>query len=125
VKLYKKKYNELERRVYKYEPTEHSESNYFYLYSYDITTLTFTRTDVDIIFFLDGEITLTNNLYIHKSHLFMSFVKWYHWRKFQKLKYKLISDYHFNQLYTRMSSGDGNRHFFVKKQNNKEFKFLS
>ena len=31
VKLYKKKYDELERGVYKYQPTEHSESNYFYL----------------------------------------------------------------------------------------------
>jgi hypothetical protein len=90
VKLYKKKYNELERGVYKYEPAEHTESHYFYLYSYDINTLTFTRTDVDIIFFLDGDIKLTNNLYIHKSHLFMSLVSWYHWRKFQKLKDELI-----------------------------------
>jgi hypothetical protein len=90
VKLYKKKYNELERGVYKYEPAEHTESNYFYLYSYDITTLTFTRTDVNIIFFLDGDIKLTDNLYMHKSHLFMSLVSWYYWRKFQKLKDELI-----------------------------------
>ena len=89
VELYKKKYDELERGVYKYEPS-HGQSHYFYLYSYDINTLTFTRTDVDIIFFLDGDIKLTNNLYIHKSHLFMSLVSWYYWRKFQKLKDELI-----------------------------------
>jgi len=124
VGLYKKKYDELKRGVYKFEPNV-GHSAYFYLYSYDIATVTFIRTSVNIIFFLDGDIKLTDNLYIHKSHLFMSLVSWYYWRKFQKLKHKLISDYHFNQLYTRMSSSDGNRHFFVKKQNNKEFKFLS
>jgi hypothetical protein len=89
VKLYKKKYDELERGVYKYEPN-HGQSHYFYLYSYDIATVTFTRTDVNIIFFLDGDIKLTDNLYIHKSHLFMSLVSWYYWRKFQKLKDELI-----------------------------------
>ena len=124
VKLYKKKYDELERGVYKYELTPHFHNTYFYLYNYDINTLTFTRTNVDIVFFTDGDIKLTDNLYIHKSHLFMSLVSWYYWRKFQKLKYKLISDYHFNQLYTRMSSSDGHRHFFVKKQNIPTFKFL-
>ena len=123
VELYKKKYDELQRGVYKYEPN-HGQSHYFYLYSYDIATTTFTRTGVDIIFFLDGDIKLTDNLYIHKSHLFMSLYSWYYWRKFQKLKYKLISDYHFNQLYRRMSSSDGHRHFFVKKQNISTFKFL-
>jgi hypothetical protein len=90
VKLYKKKYDELERGVYKYEPTSGLQSHYFYLYSYDIATVTFTRTDVDIIFFPDGDIKLTDNLYIHKSHLFMSLVSWYYWRKFQKLKDELI-----------------------------------
>jgi hypothetical protein len=90
VELYKKKYNELERGVYKYEPTPGLQSHYFYLHSYNINTLTFTRTDVDIIFFRDGDIKLTNNLYIHKSHLFMSLVSWYYWRKFQKLKDELI-----------------------------------
>ena len=90
VELYKKKYDELERGVYKYESTPGLQSHYFYLYSYDINTLTFTRTDVDIIFFPDGDIKLTDNLYIHKSHLFMSLVSWYYWRKFQKLKDELI-----------------------------------
>ena len=85
MELYKKKYDELERGVYKYEPN-HGQSHYFYLYSYDINTLTFTRTDVNIIFFPDGDIKLTDNLYIHKSLLFMSLVSWYYWRKFQKLK---------------------------------------
>ena len=123
VELYKKKYDELERGVYKYEPS-HGQSHYFYLYSYDINALTFTRTDVNIIFFLDGDIKLTDNLYIHKSHLFMSLVSWYYWRKFQRLKDKLLYDYHFNQLYARMSSSDGNRHFFVKKQSKLDFKFF-
>jgi hypothetical protein len=123
VKLYKKKYDELERGVYKFEPNV-GHSAYFYLYTYDINRVEFTRTDVNIIFFLDGDIKLTNNLYIHKSHLFMSLVSWYYWKKFQKLKDKLISDYNFNQLYTRMNSSDGNLHFFVKKQNKLDFKFL-
>ena len=121
VGLYKKKYDELKRGVYKYQPTEHSESNYFYLYSYDITTLTFTRTDVNIIFFLDGDIKLTDNLYIHKSHLFMSFVKWYHWRKFQKLKDELIVNYErgldVRQIYNRAVE-------LERKRNKLEFKFL-
>ena len=105
VELYKKKYDELERGVYKYEPTPGLQSHYFYLYSYDINTLTFTRTDVDIIFFLDGDIKLTNNLYIHKSHLFMSLVSWYYWRKFQKLKDELINQHNFNEAYSRYRLG--------------------
>ena len=39
VELYKKKYDELERGVYKYE-TNYGNSLYFYLYSYNINTLT-------------------------------------------------------------------------------------
>ena len=122
VKLYKKKYDELRRGVYKYEPTEHNESNYFYLYSYDITTLTFTRTDVNIIFFLDGDIKLTDNLYIHKSHLFMSLVSWYYWIKFQKLKDELISEYIIREGQRRRAQ---NLIYETSKlKNNLEFKFL-
>ena len=40
VKLYKKKYDELKRGVYKFEPSV-GHSAYFYLYSYDIATVTF------------------------------------------------------------------------------------
>ena len=118
--LYKKKYNELERGVYKYEPNV-GQSHYFYLYSYDIHTLTFTRTDVDIIFFLDGDIKLTDNLYIHKSHLFMSLYGWYYWRKFQKLKNVLIRNYEreseVREAYIRASE-------LRKKQKKLDFKFL-
>ena len=128
VELYKKKYDELRRGVYKYEPTEHSESNYFYLYSYDITTLTFTRTDVAIIFFPDGDIKLTDSLYIHKSHLFMSFVKWYHWTKFQKLKDELVRDYeynhHFSETFRRMSDTSRDLNVYIKKQSKLDFKFF-
>jgi hypothetical protein len=116
VKLYKKKYDELERGVYKYQP-DHGQSRYFYLYSYDINTLTFTRTDVNIIFFLDGDIKLTNNLYIHKSHLFMSFVKWYHWRKFQRLKDELIDLYNYRNRRGRYER-------YMKQQNKLDFKFF-
>ena len=105
VELYKKKYDELERGVYKYEPTPGLQSHYFYLYSYDINTLTFTRTYVNIIFFPDGDIKLTDNLYIHKSHLFMSLVSWYYWRKFQKLKDELINQHNFNEAYSRYRLG--------------------
>jgi hypothetical protein len=118
--LYKKKYDELERGVYKYEPNV-GQSHYFYLYSYDIHTLTFTRTDVDIIFFLDGDIKLTDNLYIHKSHLFMSLYSWYYYRKFHKLKNVLIRNYEreseVREAYIRASE-------LRKKQNKLDFKFL-
>jgi hypothetical protein len=120
VKLYKKKYDELERGVYKYQP-DHGQSRYFYLYSYDINTLTFTRTDVNIIFFLDGDIKLTNNLYIHKSNLFMSLVSWYYWRKFQKLNDELVVNYErgldVRQIYNRAVE-------LERKRNKLEFKFL-
>jgi hypothetical protein len=118
--LYKKKYDELERGVYKYEPNV-GQSHYFYLYSYDIHTLTFTRTDVDIIFFLDGDIKLTDNLYIHKSHLFMSLYSWYYYRKFHKLKNVLIRNYEreseVREAYIRASE-------LRKKQKKLDFKFL-
>ena len=124
VELYKKIYDELERGVYKYEPTPGLQSHYFYLYSYDINTLKFTRTDVDIIFFLDGGIKLTNNLYIHKNHLFMSLVSWYYWRKFQKLKDKLIYYHHFSEAYRRMSDTSRDLNVYIKKQNIPTFKFF-
>jgi len=120
VKLYKKKYDELERGVYKYQPN-HGQSRYFYLYSYDINTLTFTRTDVNIIFFLDGDIKLTNNLYIHKSHLFMSLVSWYYWRKFQKLNVELVDLYNYRNQIERYSQL---RHNSNMEQNKLDFKFL-
>jgi hypothetical protein len=120
VKLYKKKYDELKRGVYKFEPSV-GRSKYFYLFSYDIDTVTFTRTDVNIIFFLNGDIKLTDNLYIHKSHLFMSFVSWYYWRKFQKLKDELIVNYErgldVRQIYDRAVE-------LERKKNKLEFKFL-
>ena len=120
VKLYKKKYDELERGVYKYQP-DHGQSRYFYLYSYDINTLTFTRTDVNIIFFVDGDIKLTDNLYIHKSHLFMSLISWYYWRKFQKLNDELVVNYErgldVRQIYNRAVE-------LERKRNKLEFKFL-
>jgi len=121
VKLYKKKYDELKRGVYKYEPSPGLQSHYFYLYSYDINTVTFTKTNVDIIFFRDGDIKLTDNLYIHKSHLFMSLVSWYYWKKFQKLKDELIVNYErgldVRQIYNRAVE-------LERKRNKLEFKFL-
>ena len=121
VGLYKKKYDELKRGVYKYEPSPGLQSHYFYLYSYNIDTVRFTKTNVDIIFFRDGDIKLTNNLYIHKSHLFMSLVSWYYWRKFQKLKDELIVNYErgldIRQIYDRAVE-------LERKKNNLEFKFF-
>ena len=122
VELYKKKYDELKRGVYKYEPTSGLQSHYFYLYSYNINTLTFTRTDVDIIFFLDGDIKLTNNLYIHKSHLFMSLVSWYYWRKFQRLKDELVETYNIRNQRGRYEQSHRER--YVKQQNISSFKFF-
>ena len=122
VELYKKKYDELKRGVYKYEPTHGLQSHYFYLHSYNINTLTFTRTDVDIIFFPDGDIKLTDNLYIHKSHLFMSLVSWYYWRKFQKLKDELIDMYNYRNQRGRYEQSHRER--YVKQQNISSFKFF-
>ena len=122
VELYKKKYNQLERGVYKYEPTPGLQSHYFYLHSYNINTLTFTRTDVDIIFFRDGDIKLTNNLYIHKSHLFMSLVSWYYWRKFQKLKDELIDLYNYRNQRGRYEQSHHER--YMKQKNKLDFKFF-
>ena len=120
VGLYKKKYDELKRGVYKFEPSV-GRSKYFYLFSYDINTSTFTRTDVNIIFFLDGDIKLTDNLYIHKSHLFMSLISWYYWRKLQRLKDELIVNYErgldVRQIYNRAVE-------LERKRNKLEFKFL-
>jgi hypothetical protein len=120
VGLYKKKYDELKRGVYKFEPSV-GRSKYFYLFSYDINTSTFTRTDVNIIFFVDGDIKLTDNLYIHKSHLFMSLISWYYWRKLQILKDELIVNYErgldVRQIYNRAVE-------LERKRNKLEFKFL-
>ena len=121
VKLYKKKYDELERGVYKYE-TSHGNSLYFYLYSYDINTLTFTRTNVNIIFFLDGDIKLTDNLYIHKSHLFLSLVSWYYWRKFQRLKDELVETYNIRNQRGRYEQSHHER--YMKQKNKLDFKFF-
>lgn len=121
VELYKKKYNELERGVYKYEPNV-GQSHYFYLYSYNINTLTFTRTNVDIIFFLDGDIKLTNNLYIHKSHLFLSLISWYYWRKFQRLKDELVETYNIRNQRGRYEQSHHER--YMKQQNISSFKFF-
>jgi hypothetical protein len=54
----------------------------------------------------------------------MSLYSWYYWKKFQKLKDKLLYYYHFSEAYRRMTSSDGTRHFFVKKQNKLDFKFF-
>ena len=121
VELYKKKYDELERGVYKYEQS-HGNSLYFYLHSYDINALTFTRTDVNIIFFLDGDIKLTDNLYIHKSHLFMSLVSWYYWRKFQRLKDELVETYNIRNQRGRYEQSHHER--YMKQQNKLDFKFF-
>ena len=121
VELYKKKYDELERGVYKYERS-HGNSLYFYLYSYDINTLTFTRTDVNIIFFLDGDIKLTDNLYIHKSHLFMSLISWYYWRKFQRLKDELVETYNIRNQRGRYEQSHHER--YMKQKNKLDFKFF-
>jgi hypothetical protein len=123
-KMYKKKYSELERGVYKFEPSVGHQC-YFYLHSYDINSVSFTRTNVNIIFFPDGDIKLSENVYIHKWQIWTSFVIWYYYRKFHKLKDKLISDYNFSQAYRRMSENrDGNYQNIYIKKHNSPFKFL-
>jgi len=115
-----KKYDELKRGVYKYEPSM-GHYIYFYLYSYDINTVTFTKTNVAILFFPDGAIKLTENNYIHKWQIWWSIPTWYHYRKLHKLKDELIVNYErgldFRQIYDRAVE-------LERKKNKLEFKFL-
>jgi len=121
VELYMKKYNELKRGVYKYESSPGFQSHSFYLYSYDINTITFIKTNVAIIFFLDGDIKLTENNYIHKWQIWWSLPTWYHYRKLHKLKDELILNYQsgldVRQIYDRAVE-------LERKKNNLNFKFL-
>jgi hypothetical protein len=116
-----KKYDELKRGVYKYEPSPGLQSDYFYLYSYDINTVRFTKTNVAILFFLDGDIKLTENNYIHKWQIWWSLPTWYHYRKLHKLKDELILNYQsgldVRQIYDRAVE-------LERKKNKLEFKFL-
>jgi len=122
--MFKKKYSELERGVYKFEPNIGHQC-YFYLYSYDINSVTFTRTSVNIIFFPSGDIKLSDNVYIHKWQIWTSFVTWYYYRKFHKLKDKLISDYNFSQAYRRMGENrDGAHYERYMEQYTSNFKFF-
>ena len=121
VELYMKKYDELKRGVYKYEPSPGLQSHYFYLYSYNINTVRFTKTNVTIIFSLDGDIKLTENDYIHKWQIWWSIPTWYHYRKLHKLKDELILNYQsgldVRQIYDRAVE-------LERKKNKLEFKFL-
>lgn len=120
--LYKKKYQEMQRGIYKFEPNRGSELIYFNLYSYNINTLEFQRTDCDIVFFPDGDIKLTENLYIHKNHLFMSLYSWYYWGKFQRLKNELIQQHNFRSVRNLYEQSHHER--YMKQQIKKDFKFL-
>ena len=121
VELYIKKYNELKRGVYKFEPSPGLSSHYFYLYNYDINAQTFTKTNVAILFFRDGDIKLTDNNYIHKWQIWWSIPTWYHYRKLHKLKDELIVNYErgldVRQIYDRAVE-------LERKKNNLNFKFL-
>ena len=122
VEIYKKKYNELRRGVYKYDPNPNSIYYcYFYLQDYDITTQTFSKTTINIIFFPDGAIKLSDNVYIHKWQIWLSLVHWFYYRKFYKLKDVLIEEYNIRkeQRIRAQILFDGG----LKKQNLK-FKFF-
>jgi hypothetical protein len=121
-KVYKKKYNELFRSLYKYEPTPGLNNTYFYLYDYDINTQTRSRTNVEIIFFIGGDIKLTDDVYIFKSQLWMSFVSWYYYIKFHKLKNKTIKEYNINEEFRRRAQNLFDER--SKLQSNLNFKFL-
>ena len=119
--LYQKKYQELQRGVYRYNGS-HLDLIYFNLYTYDIASCTFHPTNCNIIFFPDGSVKLTENLYIHKSHWFWSLYSWYYLGKFQRLKDYHIQSHNFREAYRRM---DGNHYErYMKQQIKKDFKFL-
>jgi hypothetical protein len=122
IEFYKKKYDYLQRGVYKFEPQPGLLSAYFYLYDYNVAEMVYTKTDVSIVFFDDGDIKLSENKYLHKSQLWMSITSWYYYRKLHKLKDQLIRDYNFYQAYNRMSS-NRNRVFYFEKRNI-DFKFF-
>jgi hypothetical protein len=121
-KVYKKKYDELFRGLYKYEPAPGLHNTYFFLYDYDINTQTRSRTNVEIIFFTGGDIKLTDNVYIHKSQLWMSFVSWYYYIKFHKLKDSAINEYNIREGQRRRAQNLFDER--SKLQNNLNFKFL-
>lgn len=123
-KIYRKKYKELEHGVYKFEPNVGHQC-YFYLYHYDINTHTRSRTDINMIFFPDGDIKLDDNVYLFKWQTWTSFVHWYYYRKFNKLKDKLISDYNFREAYRRLSENSESRLYErYMRQHRLDFKFF-
>jgi hypothetical protein len=121
-----KKYNELQRGVYKYEPTPGLQSHYFYLYNYDINDHTFTKTNVAIIFFIDGAIKLTENNYIHYWQIWWSLPTWYHYRKFHKLKDIIIKEHNINAEFRRRARvlDDYRRQYGGKTTKEADFKFF-
>jgi hypothetical protein len=121
-KVYKKIFDELFRGLYKYEPTPGLNNTYFYLYDYDINTQTRSRTNVEIIFFTGGDIKLTDNLYIHKSQVWMSFVSWYYYIKFHKLKDSTIKEYNIREGQRRRAQNLFDERSKLKK--NLNFKFF-
>jgi hypothetical protein len=124
-KVYKKKYDELFRGLYKFEPTPGLNNIYFYLYDYDINTQTRSRTNVEIIFFTGGDIKLTDNVYIHKSQLWMSFVSWYYYRKFHRLKDDTIREYHIREAFrTAGQNRESVLYERYMKQQRLDFKFF-
>lgn len=118
--MYRKKYKDLQRGIYRFQSNDGS-NVHFNLYSYDIESVTFQSTNCEIIFFADGDIKLTENLYIHKSHLFMSLYSWYYWRKFQKLKWEKILSNEYRERAMRLE--DSRREHYMNQQK-KDFKFL-
>jgi hypothetical protein len=121
-KVYKKKYDELFRGLYKYEALGHHGNAHFFSYDYDINTQTRSRTNVAIIFFIGGDIKLTDNVYIHKSQLWMSFVSWYYYIKFHKLKDSAINEYNIREGQRRRAQSLFDER--SKLQNNLNFKFF-
>lgn len=123
-KIYKKKYNEFKRGVYKFEPNLGHQC-YFYLYDYDINTHTRSRTNINMIFFPDGDIKLDENVYIHKWQIWTSFVKWYYYRKFHRLKDDAIREYNIREAFR--TAGQNRESILYErymKQQKLDFKFF-
>lgn len=113
VKWFYKVAKELKRGDYKYH------TNF-------INQITFRRIDdrEEIIFFPDGSIKVMDDVYIHKSMLWMSVFSMYYYWKFHKSKKYYVNQHNAMEEYRRMNLQREGRQYDVYIKRHNSFKFL-
>ena len=89
--------------------------------------ITFRRIDdrEEIIFFPDGSIKVMNDVYIHKSMLWLSIFSMYYYWKFHKLKDRDIKEHTIREQYRQIViDREGRRYDVYIKKHNPSFKFF-